>query len=425
MYNLTATYPLNPSKMKERLDRVLELARNLSTIQESEPYVQSLLSAAVELTESETASILNYDAEIQELRFAAVPWYHRDALKLVGVPVEGSAAGWVIQEKLPLVIADVSHDSRHFVAADRISDFHTRSILAVPLFYKGKVIGVFEALNKTGGGEYTDDDVVIMETLASLAVAATQNELLERRIQTSYEEVAELDRLKSDFIAITSHELRTPLGLILGHATFLREVLGEAHYEQLDSIIRNATKLKDIVENLSNVDNYQSGVARLRQNRISVSQVIQDVATAFQEIAAEKAIDLKVNTGSNDLLMEGDGTKIGIALSNLIKNALTFTNNGGQVHVTAEAVPGYVKVSVMDNGVGIPSSDLPRVFERFFQVESHLTRRHGGMGLGLAVAKAMIEMHSGRIWAESVEGKGSNFTFLLPLDVPQSTAVSP
>ncbi len=406
-----------PIQMKERLDRVIDLTRSLSATQEVEPYLQSLLSAAVELTESETASILDYDSEAQELRFAAVPWYHRDALKQVGVPVEGSVAGWVIQERQPLIIQDVANDPRHFSNADRKSNFQTNSILAVPLFYHSRVIGVFEALNKTGGGEYTEDDTLILETLASLAVVAMQNDLLERRIQTSFEEVAELDRLKSDFIAITSHELRTPLGLILGHATFLREVLGEAHYEQLDSIIRNATKLKDIVENLSNVENYQSGAARIRQRKISMTRIIVDVTTSFKEIAAEKDIALKVSTGTTELVMEGDATKIWIVLSNLVKNALTFTNNGGQVLVSAEAVPGHVKVSVTDNGVGIPAAELPRVFERFFQVETHLTRRHGGMGLGLAVAKAMVEIHNGRIWAESVEGKGSNFTFLLPLDV--------
>lgn len=404
-------------QMKDRLERALDLARGLSAVQEVETYLQTLLSAAVELTESETASILDYDSEIQELRFAVVPWYHREALNMVSVPVEGSVAGWVIQQRQPLLIPDVSRDARHFVAADRLSNFKTRSILAVPLFYRSRVIGVFEALNKAGEAPYSEDDALMMETLASLAVMAMQNDLLERRIQTSYEEVAELDRLKSDFIAITSHELRTPLGLILGHATFLREVLGDTHFEQLDSIIRNATRLKDIVEDLSNVDNYQSGAARIRQLKISMRQLIEDTATAFKDVAAEKSITLRVETGGNELLMEGDATKIGIALSNLIKNALTFTNNGGEVLVSAEAVPGHVKVSVRDNGVGIPAGDVPRVFERFFQVESHLTRRHGGMGLGLAVAKAMIEMHSGRIWAESVEGKGSNFTFLLPLDV--------
>jgi signal transduction histidine kinase len=412
--------------IKEQLDRILDLTRSLSATQETDTYIQSLLSAAVELTGSETASILEYDSDTQELHFVAVPWFHREALKPVGVPVEGSVAGWVIRERQPLVIPDVSQDTRHFNDADRLSNFQTHSILAVPLFYRGRVTGVFEALNKNGGGTHTDEDTAVLETLASLAAEAMQNDMLERRIQTSYEEVAELDRLKSDFIAITSHELRTPLGLILGHATFLREVLGEAHYEQLDAIIRNATKLKDIVENLSNVDNYQTGAARIRQRKLSMAQVVAEAAAAYHELAAEKSITLTVKTGSDDLQVDGDITKIGIALNNLIKNALTFTNKGGQVLVTAEAVPGYVKVSVIDNGVGIPASDLPRVFERFFQVESHLTRRHGGMGLGLAVAKAMIEMHSGRIWAESVEGKGSNFTFLLPLDVqPAGDNASP
>src|SRR5688572_26889972 len=157
-----------------------------------------------------------------------------------------------------------------------------------------------------------------------------RNTDLQKKVKVARIERAELDRLKSDFIAITSHELRTPLGLILGHATFLREVLGDAHYEQLESIIRNATKLKDIVENLSNVDNYQSGVARLRQRKISMTKVIEEVMSSFKDVAAEKNIKLKVDTGKTDLLMEGDATKIGIALSNLLKNALTFTNHAGQ-----------------------------------------------------------------------------------------------
>jgi signal transduction histidine kinase len=98
-----------------------------------------------------------------------------------------------------------------------------------------------------------------------------------------------------------------------------------------------------------------------------------------------------------------------------VKNALTFTNSGGHVTIRSSLDTGCIKVAVQDNGVGIPAKDLPHIFERFYQVESHLTRRHGGMGLGLSVAKVMIEIHGGRIWAESTEGKGSTFTFLLPL----------
>jgi two-component system sensor histidine kinase VicK len=141
-------------------------------------------------------------------------------------------------------------------------------------------------------------------------------------------------------------------------------------------------------------------------------------------MASQRNITLKADLGRDDLLVEVDGGKIAIALSNLVKNAIMFTDEGGHVFVTGELVPGYVKVSVIDDGIGIPARDLPRIFDRFFQVESHLTRRHGGMGLGLSVAKAMIEMHGGRIWAESMEGKGSNITFLLPVNPMQAEAAS-
>ncbi|MEW6405837.1 MAG: HAMP domain-containing sensor histidine kinase, partial [Chloroflexota bacterium] len=183
-----------------------------------------------------------------------------------------------------------------------------------------------------------------------------------------------------------------------------------------DAIIRNAARLKEIIESLSNVDNYQSGAARLRQRRVSIARVVEDVMASFEDMAKRKGVKLKTKLGKDELYVDADGAKIAIALSNLIKNAITFTDKGGQVLVKGELAPGYVQVSVMDNGVGIPARDMPRVFERFFQVESHLTRRHGGMGLGLSVAKVMIEMHGGRIWAESVEGRGSNFTFVLPLN---------
>ncbi len=233
-------------------------------------------------------------------------------------------------------------------------------------------------------------------------------------MEASLAELAELDRLKSDFIAITSHELRTPLGVILGHATYLRELLEPEYREQLDVIIRNASRLKDIVESAASMDNYRTGHARVRQQAVSIARIIEEVAASFAGMAAERKVALEAAATPEDLLVEADHTKISIALGNLVKNALTFTNEGGHVRIQAESMPGYVKVSVIDDGIGIPRQDLPRVFDRFFQVERHLTRRHNGMGLGLSVAKVMVEMHGGRIWVESVEGKGSSFSFLLP-----------
>jgi signal transduction histidine kinase len=399
------------------LSRLLEVTRNLSTTVDLETYLQSILSAATELTESETASLMEYDETSKQLRFKYVPWFHREAISSAKVPVNASIAGWIFLHVKPLVIDDVKNDPRHYKKIDELANFTTRSLLGVPLILHGRPIGVFEIFNKTGDAPYTEEDIFIVETLASLVTAALQTDLLESTAASSQDGTRDLDRLKSEFIAITSHELRTPLGLILGHATFLRELIGPEYYEQVDVIIRSATKLKEIIESLSSVDNYQTGGASLRSRKVSITRIIEDVSASFRDMAAQEGVLLKTDIDRNqELLIDADGSKIAIVLSSLVKNALTFTNDGGHVIIHGGLDTDCIKVSVQDDGVGIPAKDLPHIFERFYQVESHLTRRHGGMGLGLSVAKVMIEMHGGRIWVESTEGKGSTFTFLLPLE---------
>jgi signal transduction histidine kinase len=243
-----------------------------------------------------------------------------------------------------------------------------------------------------------------------------QKDTLEKVILTTKEETRELDRLKNEFIAITSHELRTPLGLILGHSTFLKELLDGGHAEQVDAIIRNASRLKEIIESLTSVDNYQTGGALVRSRKVSIARIIEDVCISFNDMASKKNVRLKkVLPPGQDMWVDVDGGKVAIVLSNLMKNAISFTNSGGEVVVRGEKQPDYIKVSVKDNGIGIPSKDLAHVFDRFYQVEDHLTRRHGGMGLGLSVAKVMVEMHGGRIWVDSEEGQGSIFSFILPI----------
>ncbi len=405
-----------------RLERLLEVTRNLSTTLEYEPFLQTVIRAASELTDSETTSLLEFDEISKGLRFLAAPWHAQGALSGSRVPLEGSAAGWVYLQAKPLLIRDTREDPSHFGAVDFASAFATRSFLAVPLLVKGRPLGVLEAVNKINDAHYTEEDLTILETLAASAALVIQNANLQSRVEASFSELANLDRLKNDFVAITSHELRTPLGLILGHATFLREMLGEEHREQLDIIIKNASRLKEIIENLSKVDNYQTGGARLRLGPVSLARIIRDVVASFSAAVSQREISLVADSGGEDLMVEADGSKISIAVSNLVKNAITFTDNGGHVTVTGRSVPGFIQVSVVDDGIGIPNGDLPHLFERFFQVESHLTRRHGGLGLGLSVAKLMIEMHGGRIWVESDEGRGSNFTFLLPINPVQPEA---
>jgi signal transduction histidine kinase len=400
----------------DHLERLLEVVRGLTTAPDLESFLQTIINEATEMTNSELASILEFDETTSELRFLAMHWFERDLLRPVGVPVEGSAAGWVYRKGQPLIIQDAKADRRHFKVVDHMTNHETQSLVAVPLMVRGEVVGVLEALNKKDDAHYTEEDLTILETLGALAAQAMQNVDLMRKVRASKVQLAELERLKSDFIAITSHELRTPLGLILGHATFLRELAGEQFGEQLDTIVRNATRLKEIVENLSDVDNYESGSARVRGDQVSMAKIAEEVVLSFRQEAEQRNITLKTEIGTLPYYLHGDQSKIAIALSNLVKNAIQYTETGGHVTVKVEEDTGSIKVIVKDDGIGIPARELPRVFERFYQVETHLTRRFGGMGLGLAVAKAMVELHGGRIWAES-SGKGSTFTFLLPVNL--------
>ncbi|HEX2995555.1 MAG TPA: GAF domain-containing sensor histidine kinase [Anaerolineales bacterium] len=408
----------------DHLERLLEVVRGLTTAPDHESFLQTIINEAVELTNSELASILEYDESAAELRFLAMHWFEHDLLRPVGVPLNGSAAGWVYRRGQPLIIQDAKVDQRHFKVVDHVTKHETRSLIVVPLIVRGEVVGVLEALNKKDGAHYTEQDLTLLETLGALAALAVKNAGLQRKVRATGIELAELERLKTDFIAITSHELRTPLGLILGHATFLRELVGAQYSEQLNIIIRNATKLKEIVENLSDVDNIQTGAARVRRQKVSLTKIAEDVITLFRDEAKSRNITLACETGDVPYSLHADEAKLSIALSNLVKNSLQFTETGGHVTIKIREDDNCFKVSVVDDGIGIPARDLPRVFERFFQVETHLTRRYGGMGLGLSVAKAMIELHGGRIWVDSEEGKGSTFTFLLPVEPEQDPQVA-
>jgi signal transduction histidine kinase len=149
---------------------------------------------------------------------------------------------------------------------------------------------------------------------------------------------------------------------------------------------------------------------------------VTETVETFKGQAQQKNIDLSVDAYDVSHSIECDPRKVRIALENLIKNALTFTNPGGRVWIKASYPAGCVRISVSDDGIGIPTKDLERIFGRFYQVNTHIIRRQGGLGLGLSIAKDLVEMHGGKIWCESVEGHGSRFTLQIP-EKPAAPAV--
>lgn len=399
----------------QKLERLFGISRQLSQAADMDTLLNIVILAAADLTESSYSSILLFEPETNSLKFAACQPEHQQRLRQLRIPVERSLSGWVYQKGKSTIVQDASSDPRIFGTPEKEFGFPTQNAIIIPLIYRGEPIGILEAIQKRASLPYSPADVEILEMLAYQVAASILGHLLYDEIKRAYDEVQALEKLKSNFIAIASHELRTPLGLIIGHTTYIDELIQDPEIkDQLQVIIRSANRLKAIIDDLSNVNSYQSGISRLRHRTISINKLISKAAKSFQTSADEKHIQLSTRLPKNDLILVADEEKITIALSNLIKNAITFTDQDGRIQVTAEKLAGYIQVSVADNGIGIPAKDLPHVFDRFFQVQSHLTRRHGGMGLGLSVTKVMIELHKGQIWVESEVGKGSKFSFLLP-----------
>lgn len=402
-----------PSKFSKRM---LELSRNIASMVDLSLLLNKIAIMACDLTNSQEASILLYDRTSSDLRFQAVANHKRQKLLKTSIPLDASVAGRVFTTAMPLVINDAENDTRIFREIDQRLDFHTRSIMAVPLIVDQAAIGVLETINKKDESNYTEDDLVILETIGAQSSLAIEIANLQRELQESEANLRNLDRMKSDFIAIASHELRTPLGLILGHATFLKETVGEGLSDQMEVIIRSAMRLKSIIEDLSAIAQKEDGLSRIRSTEFSMSALVEEVATRFKEVAAAKQLHLSYDIPDGDTLtIDGEREKIDVALSNIVQNAVIFTDPNGQVGIKVERAGDQVKVFVVDTGIGIPAADIERIFDRFYQVESHLTRKHGGMGLGLSIARAMVELHDGEIWCESREGTGSLFCFALPI----------
>ncbi len=403
---------------QQRLERILEISRELTSTVRIRPLLRKIAATAVELTGSEGSSILLRDVRTGELRFRTAAGSQSGELLEadVLVPIEGSIAGTVLTSGELTIVNDAQADPRHFGEVGQQVGTETRSLLAVPLQIKDQRIGVLETINKQGGGRFDQEDVETLTALAAQAAVAIENARLVEALREAYEQLGNLDKLKSDFIAIASHELRTPLSLILLYADLLQEQLGDAAGPRLDAVLRAATRLKHIIEAMLNLRYLETGQMRVVPACFDLRVEVEEVCKDYQVIAQTKGVVLEIDLPDEEVLIQADEDKMGVMLSNLISNAVNFTPPGGRVHVAVRSRGDEVEMAVTDTGIGIPASDLDRIFERFYQVEDHMIRRHGGMGLGLSIVKGLVELHGGRVWVESVPDQGSRFVVALPVE---------
>lgn len=225
----------------------------------------------------------------------------------------------------------------------------------------------------------------------------------------------ELEQMKNDFVNTVSHDLKNPISSITLAADFLDKA-GELSEEQLkirDGIAQTAAYMNELVSDLLDLGKIEAGLDMVVEP-FNLAALIREAVTTLRTGAEKKEQELAM-TVPDEIEIEGDQRRLKQVLLNIIGNAVKYTPLGGKVQVVATVANSSVVVEVMDGGIGIPAKDLPYIFDKFYRVNSKETRHIKGTGLGLAIAKSVVEAHDGRIWAESVEGEGSTFSFSLPV----------
>ena len=261
------------------------------------------------------------------------------------------------------------------------------------------------------GVHYSEQELRLAEDLASRAALAIEN-------AQSYEQLQRADRVKDEFLATLSHELRTPLNAVLGYARMLRTgaIPQDKTAQALDVIDRNAVALAQIVEDVLDVSRIVSGKTRLDVQPTDLLKLVKNAIATVMPAADSKGLKIETVFDSLGGPISADPNRLQQVIWNILSNAVKFTPRGGRIEVRVAPVEENAEIVVADSGVGISREFLPHIFERFRQADSGASRRHGGLGLGLAIARHLVEMHGGTIRAESAgRDKGATFRVQLPL----------
>ena len=294
----------------------------------------------------------------------------------------------------------------------------SRAFVFAPMLWEGKGIGAI-AVGRAQAGPFSEKEIALLRTFADQAVIAIQNARLFREIQEKSQQLEVANKHKSEFLANMSHELRTPLNAIIGFSEVLLERLfGDLNDKQADylnDIHSSGKHLLTLINDILDLSKIEAGRMELEPSSFDVSSAVANALTLVRERAQRHAITLGQQVDAKLGEIVADERKFKQILLNLLSNAVKFTPDGGRIDVLAQREDSNAVISVHDTGIGIAAEDQAAVFEEFRQVGHDYTKKQEGTGLGLALTKKFVELHGGRIWLESEPGKGSTFTFSIPI----------
>jgi PAS domain S-box-containing protein len=329
----------------------------------------------------------------------------------------------VMRTREPLLAPECNEQMLAGVAGDKEARqaLHTGpvcSMMVIPLVARGRPLGALTFICTDSARGYGRVDLELAEELGRRAALAADNAWLYRSSQEARRAAERANRAKDEFLATLSHELRTPLTPILGWTVMLRSgTLDQAGMRRgLEVIERNVRAQTQLIEDLLDVSRIVTGKLRVEARPIELVPVVEAGLDAARPSAEAKAIHLEVRLERIAAMVLGDPDRLQQVVWNLASNAVKFTPKGGRVEVRLVRVDSHVELTVKDNGKGISAEFLPYVFDRFRQADSTSTRKYGGLGLGLAIVRHLVELHGGTVHAESPgPDQGATFTVRLPL----------
>ena len=399
----------------QRITALYEAGKEISTSLSRQATLDVIVNQVTKLAGAEASMVFLYDTHTGDYAAEAGVGVSAENLRHYRFGIGVGLHGQAVRNASPVRCASVPETVG---VEEFLSELEISTALVVPLLTNENVLGTITALRRDGR-PFTADDQELLTMFASQASIAVTNAIL-------YERTKELDRMKSEFVAVVSHEVRTPLTSIKGSLELLGDerfhVLPPPQKELLSICQANTERLITLINDILDFSKLESSKLSLNFEGVEIGKLVPEAVDHIRNLAGMKGIAIDVHIEGSAGSVDADPMRVAQVVTNLLGNAIKFSPEKGKIEVWARGTDEEVTIDVKDYGKGISQRDLSRLFQRFAQLDSSTTRKAGGTGLGLVISKGIVEQHGGRIWVESVVGKGSTFSFSLPRTREESPA---
>jgi signal transduction histidine kinase len=398
-----------------------DVSQAVNSTLDLEQVLTTIVQRAVQLSRTDAGAIYVFDEARQEFRLRATYGMSEEMIVAITdrrIGTSDAHIGPAATQRRPIQVPDIQDEPPSPVNDINLHAGY-RAVLIIPLLRPDNIVGALVVRRKSPG-EFPQSTIDLLETFGDQSVVAIQNARLFSEIEEKGKQLAVASQHKSQFLANMSHELRTPLNAILGYTELILDGIYGDTPEKAQAVLKrvesNGRHLLGLINDVLDLSKIEAGQLTLTLTDYSMKDVLYNVFSAVEPLANDKKLGFKVEAQPDMPKGHGDERRLTQVVLNLVGNAIKFSD-AGAVIIKASSTNGSFTVAVQDNGPGISTADQGKIFEEFQQADNSATKKKGGTGLGLSISRRIVELHGGKLWVESELGKGSVFSFTLPIQV--------